>query len=54
MLTEEMYRKEALQHIAPLNAAMQAFKRYPEGQDDTIVKKFKQECHISQLKHPKL
>ena len=35
------------------NILTQAFKHYPGGQDDTIVRKFEQECRIlSQLKHP--
>ena len=35
------------------NILIQAIKHYPQGQDDSIVRKFKNECRIlSQLKHP--
>ena len=35
------------------NILIHAIKYYPQGQDDSIVRKFRQECRIlSQLKHP--
>ena len=35
------------------NILIQAIKHYPRGQDDSIVRKFKNECRIlSQLEHP--
>ena len=35
------------------NILIHAVKHYPRGQDDTIIRKFHNECRImSQLKHP--